>query len=118
MRFATTRAGACGSTAPRSRSSAHVRAVPRPAAGAATGRDLTGSELPAWMERVEHDDLPALHSLVNGLRRDQDAVIVSLSSSWNSGQVEGQDTRVKRIKRGGYGRANSDLLSIRILHRS
>ncbi|MFG2732911.1 ISL3 family transposase [Streptomyces canus] len=70
-------------------------------------RDLTGSELPAWMERVEHDDLPALHSLVNGLRRDQEAVIAGLSSSWSSGQVEGQNTRVKRIKRDGYGRANS-----------
>lgn len=81
-------------------------------------RDLTGSELPAWMERVEHDNLPALHSLVNGLRRDQDAVIAGLSSSWNSGQVEGQNTRVKRTKRDGYGRANFDLLRIRILHRS
>lgn len=81
-------------------------------------RDLTGSELPAWMERVEHDDLPALHSLVNGLRRDQDAVTAGLSSSWSSGQVEGQNTRVKRIKRDGYGRANFDLLRTRILHRS
>ncbi|MEW1660642.1 ISL3 family transposase [Streptomyces sp. NPDC093707] len=81
-------------------------------------RDLTGSELPAWMERVEHDDLPALHSLVNGLRRDQDAVIAGLSSPWSSGQVEGQNTRVKQIKRDGYGRANFDLLRTRILHRS
>ncbi|WUO09284.1 transposase [Streptomyces sp. NBC_00289] len=81
-------------------------------------RDLTGNELPAWMERVEHDDLPALHSLVNGLRRDQDAVIAGLSSSWSSGQVEGQNTRAKRIKRDGYGRANFDLLRTRILQRS
>ncbi|MGV4926600.1 ISL3 family transposase [Streptomyces sp. BHT-5-2] len=81
-------------------------------------RDKTGSELPAWMERVEHDDLPALHSLVNGLRRDQDAVIAGLSSSWSSGQVEGQNTQVKRIKRDGYGRANFDLLRIRILQRA
>lgn len=44
------------------------------------------------MERVEHDDLPALHSLVNGLRQDQAAVIAGLSSSWSSGQVEGQNT--------------------------
>ncbi|MFC9931820.1 transposase [Streptomyces sp. NPDC127190] len=64
-------------------------------------RDLTGSELPAWIERVENDNLPALHSLLNGLRRDQDAVIAGLSSSWNSGQVEGQNTRVKRSKRDG-----------------
>jgi transposase len=85
---------------------------------AAMMRDRSGNELPAWMERVEHDALPALHSLVNGLRRDQDAVVAGLSSSWSSGQVEGQNTRVKRIKRDGYGRANFDLLRIRILHRS
>lgn len=81
-------------------------------------RDLTGDQLPAWMERVKHDPLPALHSLVNGLRRDLDAVIAGLSSTWSSGQVEGQNTRVNRIKRDGYGRANFDLLRIRILHRS
>jgi transposase len=85
---------------------------------AAMMRDRSGNELPAWMERVEHDALPALHSLVNGLRRDQDAVVGGLSSSWSSGQVEGQNTRVKRIKRDGYGRANFDVLRIRILHRS
>ncbi|WP_180990011.1 transposase [Streptomyces noursei] len=70
------------------------------------------------MERVEHDDLPALHSLITGLRRDQDAVIAGLSSPWSSGQVEGQNTRVKRIKRDGCGRANFDLLRTRILRRS
>ncbi|MET8208378.1 ISL3 family transposase [Streptomyces sp. NPDC005373] len=80
--------------------------------------DRSGDQLPAWMERVEHDGLPALHSLVNGLRRDQDAVIAGLSSFWSSGQVEGQNTRVKRIKRDGYGRANFDLLRIRILCRT
>lgn len=81
-------------------------------------RDLTGHQLPAWMERIEHDPLPALHSLVNGLRRDQDAVIAGLSSSWSSGQVEGQNTRAKRVKRDGYGRANFDLLRTRILCRT
>ncbi|WP_392900587.1 ISL3 family transposase [Streptomyces sp. LN699] len=81
-------------------------------------RDLRGDQLPQWMERVEQDPLPALHSLVNGLRRDQDAVIAGLSSPWSSGQVEGQNTRVKFIKRAGYGRANFDLLRKRILHRT
>ncbi|MGW2563842.1 hypothetical protein ACWCXB_32375 [Streptomyces sp. NPDC001514] len=36
--------------------------------------DLHGDELSAWMDRVLADELPALHSLVNGLRRDLDAV--------------------------------------------
>lgn len=38
-----------------------------------------------------------------------------LSSSWSSGQVEGQVTRIKLIKRQGYGRAGLDLLRKRIL---
>ncbi|WP_443035074.1 transposase [Streptomyces sp. BE133] len=59
--------------------------------------------------------LPALHSLVIGLRRDQDAVVAGLSSSWSSGQVEGHVTRIKLIKRKGYGRAELDLLRKRIL---
>jgi transposase len=81
-------------------------------------RDRRGDQLAEWMERVEQDTLPALHSLVNGLRRDQDAVTAGLSSPWSSGQVEGQNTRVKLIKRAGYGRASFDLLRKRILHRT
>jgi transposase len=38
-------------------------------------RELRGDLLPAWMDRVHADDLPALNSLVAGLRRDQDAVV-------------------------------------------
>jgi hypothetical protein len=65
-----------------------------------------GDLLPDWMDSVLADDLPALQSLVTGLRRDQDAVVAGLSSSWSSGQVEGQVTRIKLLKRKGYGRAN------------
>lgn len=78
-------------------------------------RDLRGDQLPAWMDRVTQDELPALHSLVNGLRRDLGAVTAALSSPWSSGQVEGHATRVKLLKRMGFGRANLDLLRRRIL---
>lgn len=79
---------------------------------AAMMRDLRRDRLPAWMERVLADDLPALHSLVNGLSRDIDAVTAGL---WSSGQVEGQVTRVKLLKRQGFGRANLDFLRKRAL---
>ncbi|MFJ7495824.1 transposase [Streptomyces sp. NPDC097727] len=78
-------------------------------------RDLRGDQLPAWMDRVLADDLPALHSLVNGMKRDLDAVTAALSIRWSSGQVEGQVTRIKLLKRMGYGRANLDLLRRRVL---
>lgn len=82
---------------------------------AAMLHERRGDLLPDWMERVLADDLPALHSLVTGLRRDQDAVVAGLSSSWSSGQVEGHVTRIKLLKRKGYGRANLDLLRKRVL---
>ncbi|MET8954763.1 ISL3 family transposase [Streptomyces sp. NPDC004533] len=81
-------------------------------------RDLRGEELPAWMDRVLADDLPALHSLVNGMKRDLDAVTAGLSTPWSSGQVEGHVTRAKLLKRMGFGRANLDLLRRRILLRA
>jgi transposase len=78
-------------------------------------RELQGNQLPAWMERVLADDLPALHSLINGLSRDIDAVTTGLSTPWSSGQVEGQVTRTKLLKRQGFGRANLDVLRKRVL---
>jgi transposase len=82
---------------------------------AAMMRDLRGHRLDDWMNSVEADDLPALHSFVTGIKRDHDAVINGLTMSWNSGPVEGAVTRIKLIKRMGYGRAKLDLLRIRIL---
>jgi transposase len=74
-----------------------------------------GQELPAWLEAVEADDLPELRSLAAGMRRDLAAVINGLTLEHSSGAVEGNVTRVKRIKRDGYGRANFDLLKAQIL---
>ncbi|MER5219345.1 transposase [Streptomyces flaveus] len=82
---------------------------------AAMMRDQQGSLLPGWMERVLADDLPALHTLVNGFRRDLDAVTAAFSTPWSSGQVEGQVTRAKLLKRMGFGRAGLALLRRRIL---
>ena len=74
-----------------------------------------GAEPPAWLEAVEADDLPELRSLAAGLRRDLAAVINGLTLEHSSGAVEGNVTRVKRIKRDGYGRANFDLLRAQML---
>ncbi|MET8030530.1 hypothetical protein [Streptomyces avermitilis] len=68
------------------------------------------------MDRVLADDLPAPHSLVNGMKRDLDAVTTGLSTPWSSGQVEGHVTRAELRKHMGFGRADLDLLRRRILH--
>jgi transposase len=78
-------------------------------------RELRGDRLEDWMRRVEADDLPALHSFLTGIKRDQDAVVAGLTLPWSSGAVEGAVTRIKLLKRSGYGRAKLDLLRKRIL---
>jgi hypothetical protein len=74
-----------------------------------------GDRLPDWMRHVDADNLPALHSLVTGLRRDLTAVTAGLSLPWSSGAVEGNVNRIKTIKRQMYGRAGFGLLRKRIL---
>ncbi|WP_438818640.1 ISL3 family transposase [Streptomyces venezuelae] len=77
-----------------------------------------GDCLERWIEQVRRYDLPAIRQFADGLLRDWDAVVAGLSSTWSSGQVEGQVTRVKLLKRAGYGRAKLDLLRTRVLLRS
>ena len=85
------------------------------AAFAAMMRELSGERLNGWMRAVATDDLPALHTLVAGLRRDYAAVTAGLTLPYSSGAVEGQVNRIKALKRAMYGRANLDLLRQRIL---
>jgi transposase len=79
--------------------------------GQRSGKD----QLAAWLDAVTADDLPALQSLVAGLRRDLDAVTNGLSLDYSSGQVEGNVNRIKMIKRQMFGRAKFDLLRKRVL---
>jgi len=51
-----------------------------------------------------------------GLRAEYAAARAALSEPWSTGQVEGQITRLKYLKRQMYGRAHIDLLRLRVLH--
>ncbi|URN08545.1 transposase [Actinomadura madurae] len=77
--------------------------------------DRQGHRLESWMNAVQADDLPELHSFVTGLRRDFDAARAGLTMHHSSGPVEGHVNRSKMIKRQMYGRANPDLHRKRIL---
>ena len=68
-----------------------------------------------WLERASASGIPELSSFVAGLERDRAAVEAALSLPYSNGQVEGQITRLKLIKRTMYGRANFDLLRQRVL---
>jgi transposase len=73
---------------------------------------------PRWIEEVKASRLPELRRFAEGLLRDYDAVRAALSLGYSQGQTEGQVHRLKLIKRQGYGRANFDLLRLRVLHGS
>ncbi|WP_225851283.1 transposase [Streptomyces sp. HPF1205] len=75
-----------------------------------------GHDLADWLGRAESTGFPSLTSLARGLRQDFDAVTAGLTMEWNSGRVEGNVNRVKRVKRHGYGRVGFDLLRLQILH--
>lgn len=80
-------------------------------------RTLQGSHLESWLRSVRASHFPELHRFANGIEQDKAAVLVGLTLSHNNGQVEGQVTRIKLIKRMMYGRAGFALLRQRVLHR-
>jgi transposase len=71
--------------------------------------------LPAWLVRAEQSPMPELTAFAANLRRDDAAVEAALTYEWSSGQVEGQVTKTKLVKRKGYGRSKFDLLRKRVL---
>ena len=73
-------------------------------------------DLPGWLERVEADDQPELHTFAAGIRHDLAAVTAGLTLPHSSGATEGNVNRLKAIKRQMYGRASLDLLRKRVIH--
>ncbi len=56
-----------------------------------------------------------LSSFSNGIATDKNAVLAALTHPWSNGQTEGQNTKLKLVKRQMYGRAKLDLLRARLL---
>lgn len=78
-------------------------------------KNRQGRDLNQWITSVQAEDLPALHAFVTGLGQDLDAVVAGLSLRYSSGTVEGQNNKIKMLKRQMFGRANFDLLRKRVL---
>jgi len=71
-----------------------------------------GADLDAWIT----DATPGLlGSFAKGIVQDRAAVHAALTQPWSNGQTEGQNTKLKMVKRQMYGRANLDLLRARLL---
>jgi transposase len=78
-------------------------------------RRREGERLAAWLTKAEASDVEELKRFADRLRADHDAVQAGLTLRYNNGQTEGQVTKLKLIKRQGYGRAKVDLLRKRLL---
>jgi transposase len=74
--------------------------------------------LDGWLAAGLASAIPELHNFAAGLQREYASIRAALSEPWSTGQVEGQITRVKLVKRQMYGRAKFDLLKQRVLQRA
>src|SRR2546430_12139468 len=81
-------------------------------------RERTGEQLDAWLAAAKASHLEAFESFVTGVLQDKDAVLAGLTLPWSNGPLEGNVNRLKLIKRSMYGRAEFDLLKLRVLYQS
>ena len=79
-------------------------------------RGRLGMHLDTWLAQVNQSNIPELQSFAAGVERDKEAVRAGLTWWINNGVVEGHVTKLKLIKRQGYGRAGFPLLRKRVLH--
>jgi len=80
-------------------------------------RERCAEELGPWLEAATASGIPEFVGVAASLRQDLPAVQATLRLPQSNGQTEGQVTRIKLLKRQLYGRANFDLLRIRVLYR-
>ena len=79
-------------------------------------RQRNEATLDSWLKDCLTSGIREMANFASGLQQDEAAVRAALRLPWSTGQVEGQITRLKLVKRQMYGRANFDLLRQRVLH--
>jgi len=72
-------------------------------------------DLDLWLDDSAISGLRPFASLAHGIQADRAAVVNGLELPWSTGPVEGTVTRVKLLKRQGYGRASTRLLRRRVI---
>ena len=73
-------------------------------------------DLEPWLQAAKQCGVAELVEFAKRLRQDRAAVEAACTLEWSQGQVEGQVTRLKAIRRQMYGRGNFDLVRKRVLH--
>lgn len=75
-------------------------------------RSKVAADLDTWIEQAK---TILVAPLAAGVARDVEAIRAAITEPWSNGQVEGQITRLKLVKRQMYGRGKLDLLEARLL---
>ena len=78
-------------------------------------RNLEGEKLDGWLEEAAGCEASVIKKFAASQKKDLAAVRAGLTEEWSTGPVEGFITKLKLLKRQGYGRANFDLLRARAL---
>jgi transposase len=79
-------------------------------------RERQSEALLPWLERAKICPYEEVQRFALGLSNEFAATQAALTEPWSTGQVEGQITRLKLLKRQMSGRAKIDLLRLRVLH--
>lgn len=78
-------------------------------------RDRLPDVLDEWLHHALQSTLREVRSFARGIQRDYAAVKAALTLPWSNGMLEGHVNRLKFVKRQMFGRANFDLLRLRVL---
>jgi len=78
-------------------------------------RERLPEQLDGWLEQAKNSTLKAFQRFAKGLNDDYDAVKAGVTLDVSNGQVEGQNNRLKMLKRQMFGRAGLALLEKRLI---
>jgi transposase len=78
-------------------------------------RQRLPEQLDSWIEKAKSSSIKAFQSFAKGLTEDYEAVKAGVTLEISNGQVEGQNNRLKMLKRQMFGRAGLDLLAKRFI---
>jgi transposase len=79
-------------------------------------KERQADTLHEWLKCAKASRIAELKSFANGIYRDYAAVYAACSRPESNGITEGHVNRLKFLKRQMFGRANLDLLRIKVLH--
>jgi transposase len=75
----------------------------------------SAKRLNTWIDSATVSGFRFTAQFARTLRRDLEAVKLSMTTPWSNGPIEGHINRLKAIKRQMYGRAGFELLKARVL---